>query len=133
VAAVPQPTAITEPPQPAPARDDAESLVREFAAAYAAGDLARFDRLFSGSDLRALGLGDMRSRFNSTEMRFLEIRQLNWQDDSQSMRARAMFKDTFVPRGERRAVTESGVMEWVIRVHAGDARIASVARNAGAP
>ncbi|MBK9654715.1 MAG: J domain-containing protein [Rhodanobacteraceae bacterium] len=90
VAAVP--TAITEPPQPAPARDDAESLVREFAAAYAAGDLARFDRLFSGSDLRALGLGDMRSRFNSTEMRFLEIRQLNWQDDSQSMRARAMFK-----------------------------------------
>ena len=31
-----------------PERADAEALVREFAAAYAAGDLARFDRLFVG-------------------------------------------------------------------------------------
>lgn len=134
VAMVPQSAVqITEKLQPVPARDDAEALVREFAAAYAAGDLARFDRLFSGSDRRAAGLGEMRSRFISTEMRYLEIQQLRWQSEEQSARARAAFKDTYVPRGERRAVTESGVIEWVIRVQAGDARIASVDRDATAP
>ena len=107
--------------------------MREFAAAYAAGDLARFDRLFSGSDRRAAGLSEMRSRFISTEMRYLEIQQLRWQSEEQSARARAAFKDTYVPRGERRAVTESGTIEWVIRVQAGDTRIASVDRDATAP
>ena len=104
--------------------------MREFAAAYAAGDLARFDRLFSGSDLRTVDVSAMRSRFDSTEMRFIEIRQLDWYDDSQSVRARAAYKDTYVRLGERRAVTESGSIEWVISVHAGDARIARVDRDA---
>ncbi|HWS25159.1 MAG TPA: J domain-containing protein, partial [Xanthomonadales bacterium] len=131
---VPQPAApAASDTQPLPARDDAEALVREFAAAYAAGDLARFDRLFSGSDRRAAGLSEMRSRFISTEMRYLEIQQLRWQSEAQSARARAAFKDTYVPRGERRAVTESGTIEWVIRVQAGDTRIASVDRDATAP
>lgn len=117
---------VAEPAQPVPAQGDAEALVREFAAAYAAGDLARFDRLFSGSDLRTVDVSAMRSRFDSTELRFIEIQQLEWLDDNRSVRARAAYKDTYVRRGERRAVTESGVIEWVISVHAGDARIASV-------
>ena len=122
--------AVAESAPLVPNRGDAEALVREFAAAYAAGDLARFDRLFSGSDLRTVDVSAMRSRFDSTEMRFIEIRQLDWYDDSQSVRARAAYKDTYVRLGERRAVTESGSIEWVISVHAGDARIARVDRDA---
>lgn len=123
----------TVPIQPALAPGDAEALVREFAAAYAAGDLARFDRLFSNRDRRATALVAMRSRFDSTEMRYLEIAQLRWHTEDQSARARATFRDTYVPRGERRAITESGVMEWVIRSDAGDIRIASVDRDAATP
>ena len=116
-------------PAPAPAQSDAEALVREFAAAYAAGDLARFDRLLSGAGGDSVALGTMRARFVSTEMRYLEIQQLHWQAEAEHGRARARFRDTYVPRGRRKAVTESGEIEWIIRVDAGDARIAKVARS----
>lgn len=116
-------------PVPAPAQSDAEALVREFVAAYAAGDLARFDRLLSSEVDDSAALRPMRSRFGSTEMRYLEIQQLRWQAEAEHGRARARFRDTYVPRGSRKAVTESGEIEWIIRVDAGDARIAGVARN----
>ena len=74
-------------------------------------------------------MGTMRARFVSTEMRYLEIQQLHWQAEAEHGRARARFRDTYVPRGRRKAVTESGEIEWIIRVDAGDARIAKVARS----
>jgi hypothetical protein len=116
-------------PAPAPARSDAEALVREFASAYASGDLARFNRLFSSASAVGGALDPMRSRFKSTEMRYLEIQQLRWHSEAAHGYVRARFRDTYVPRGGRKAVTESGEIEWTIRVDAGDARIASVARN----
>ncbi len=116
-------------PAAAPARSDAEALVREFASAYASGDLARFNRLFSSASAVSGPLEPMRSRFSSTEMRYLEIQQLRWHSEAAHGYVRARFRDTYVPRGGRKAVTESGEIEWTIRVDAGDARIASVARN----
>jgi hypothetical protein len=130
-AAAPAPAVATvaPPPRPAPAQHDAEALVREFASAYAAGDLARFDRLFTRTSPDVAELIPMRSRFGSTEMRYLEIQQIGWHAEPEQGRVRARYRDTYVPRGGRKAVTESGVIEWTIRVDAGDARIASVARN----
>jgi hypothetical protein len=113
-----------------PAEADARALIREFASAYAAGDLQRFDQLFNGSRFGIPARESMRSRFRSTEMRFLEIDQLRLTRDSQSTRARARYRDTYVPRGERRAVTETGTIEWVILLDsAGTARIAEMARG----
>lgn len=119
------------PPRPAPAQRDAEALIREFASAYAAGDLARFDRLFTRASPEVAALIQMRSRFGSTEMRYLQIEQVGWHAEAEQGRVRAHYRDTYVPRGRRKAITESGVIEWTIRVDAGDARIASVARNNG--
>lgn len=114
-------------------RSDAEALVREFASAYAAGDLGRFDRLLSSARQDAATLDPMRSRFRSTEMRYLEIQQLRWHPEAEQGHVRARFRDTYVPRGGRKAVTESGEFQWTIRVDAGDARIAGVARNDARP
>jgi hypothetical protein len=119
------------PPQPTLAQHDAEALVREFASAYAAGDLARFDRLFTNSSSDVAALSPMRSRFGSTEMRYIEIQQIGWHAEAEQGRVRAHYRDTYVPRGRRKAIIESGVIEWTIRVDAGDARIASVARDIG--
>ncbi|MGE4071177.1 MAG: DnaJ domain-containing protein [Lysobacterales bacterium] len=113
-----------------PGEADARALIKEFASAYAAGDLRRFDQLFNGSRFGLPARDSMRSRFRSTEMRFLEIDQLRLTTDSQSTRASARYRDTYVPRGERRAVTETGTMEWVILLDsAGTARIAELARG----
>lgn len=117
--------------RPAPAQHDAEALVQEFASAYAAGDLARFDRLFAGASPDVAAVRQMRSRFGSTEMRYLEIQQIGWYAEAEQGRVRASYRDTYVPRGRRKAIIESGVIEWIIRVDFGDARIASVARNSG--
>jgi hypothetical protein len=127
VAVVAAPSIST--PAATPTRNDAEALVREFASAYASGDLARFNRLFSSASAVSGSLEPMRSRFSSTEMRYFEIQQLGWHPEEAHGYVRARFRDTYVPRGGRKAVTESGEIEWTIRVDAGDARIASVARN----
>lgn len=127
LAAVPAPETRAPAIRPPP-RADAEALVREFAAAYAAGDLRRFDRLFSAG-ANAPAVEGMRLRLGSTEMRFLEIQQLAWTIGLQEARARARFRETYVPRGTRKVVTESGAIEWIIRLDAGAARIAALARD----
>ncbi len=135
--AVSRPPVATTPPEVSvavesrvPAEADARALIREFASAYAAGDLRRFDQLFDSSRYGVPAGESMRSRFRNTEMRFLEIEQLRLTHDDQGTRARARYRDTYVPRGERRAVTETGTMEWVILLDsAGTARIAELARG----
>lgn len=122
-------TPIT-PRRDAPAQVSAEQLVREFVSAYAAGDRGRFDRLVSASGRDQPALADMRRRLDTTEMRFLEISQMQWRLDEDTVQASASFRDTYVPRGSRRAVTEAGKIAWEIRVEDGDHRIAGFARNA---
>ena len=120
------------PPEPAriaPARANAEALMREFIAAYAAGDLGRFDRLLSADGRGQATLLDMRRRLDSTDMRFLEITRVQWQLDSDSARASATYRDTYVPRGSRKAVTEAGRIDWDIRIEDGNHRIAGIERN----
>lgn len=120
------------PPEPAhitPERANAEALMREFIAAYAAGDRGRFDRLLSADGRGQATLLDMRRRLDSTDMRFLEITRVQWQLDSHSARASATYRDTYVPRGSRKAVTEAGRIDWDIRIEDGDHRIAGIERN----
>ncbi|GMU43065.1 MAG: DnaJ domain-containing protein [Xanthomonadales bacterium] len=132
IVTAPPPSAAVaaDPPATPPRRADAEALVREFVAAYAAGDLGRFDRLFSRDAVRERPAASMRSRLGSTEMRFLEIQHLQWQMGAVRAQASARFRDTYVPKGSRKAVTESGVIEWVIEGHAGEARISVLALDA---
>jgi hypothetical protein len=118
-----------EPARIAPARENAEALMREFIAAYAAGDRGRFDRLLSADGRGQATLLDMRRRLDSTDMRFLEITRVQWQLDSDSARASATYRDTYVPRGSRKAVTEAGRIDWDIRIEDGDHRIAGIERN----
>lgn len=118
------------PTGPVPARASAEALVREFVAAYAAGDRSRFDRLLSADGRGQATLIDMRRRLDTTDMRFLEITRVQWRLDSESARASASYRDTYVPRGSRKAVTEAGRIDWDIRIEDGDHRIAGIERNA---
>lgn len=111
----------------APADADARALVREFASAYAAGDLSRFDHLFSSANAQRTG-ESMRGRLSGTVMRYLEFEQLQLTPEALSIRARARYRDTYVPRGAKRAVTENGTMEWLIQLDNGAARIAELAR-----
>lgn len=118
------------PTGPVPARASAEALMREFVAAYAAGDRSRFDRLLSADGRGQATLIDMRRRLDTTDMRFLEITRVQWRLDSESARASASYRDTYVPRGSRKAVTEAGRIDWDIRIEDGDHRIAGIERNA---
>jgi len=113
--------------------DDARELLKEFADAYASEDLARFDRLFqtANGDPRAINL--MRERFVSTDMRYIELLQLELEMGTDSGRASARYRDIYVPRGGRRAVTEAGMIEWVLWNDAGAVRIASFGRDSARP
>ncbi len=133
---LPEPEPLTDdamlPPEPAriePALANAEALMREFIAVYAAGDRGRFDRLLSADGRGQATLLDMRRRLDTTDMRFLEITGVQWQLDSHSARASATYRDTYVPRGSRKAVTEAGRIAWDIRIEDGDHRIAGIERN----
>jgi len=113
--------------------EDARALLKEFAAAYASGDLARFDRLFQTAkgDPRAIDL--MRRRFISTDMRYIELQQLELEMGTERGRASARYRDTYVPRGGKRAVTEAGMIEWVLWNDAGAVRIAAFGRDSARP
>lgn len=128
-AKLPPEAARIAPARIAPARANAEALMREFIAAYAAGDRGRFDRLLSADGRGQATLLDIRRRLDSTDMRFLEITRVQWQLDSHSARASATFRDTYVPRGSRKAVTEAGRIDWDIRIEDGNHRIAGIERN----
>jgi hypothetical protein len=132
IASSPAPAIIPDAVLLPPADADAEAVVREFAAAYAAGDLARFDRLFAAAG-NARDRQLLRSRFGRTEMRYLEIKQLQLTQGTDSTRVSALYRDTYVPRGGRKSVTRVGTIAWLIRLDAGNARIAELAFEAGNP
>ena len=115
---------VVEPTGAPPARNDAQKLVGEMASAYASGNLARFDNLFVQSS--AAGAGGMRNRMQSTQMRYLEMGEVDWSLTHDSAVGRVRYRDTFVPRGAKKAVTQAGQIHLTVRVDSGRARISSL-------
>lgn len=115
---------VADPVAAPPARNEAQKLVGEMASAYASGNLARFDNLFMQSS--AAGAGGMRNRMQSTQMRYLEMGEVDWSLTHDSAVGRVSFRDTFVPRGAKKAVTQAGEIHLIVRVDSGRARISSL-------
>ncbi len=110
----------------APATGDAQSLLSEMVAAYASGNLARFDGLFALQMTGSDGAVALRQRMQSTQMRYLEMGAVDWSLTQDSAVGRFSFRDTFVPHGEKRSVTRAGEIRMIVRVDSGKARIASL-------
>ncbi len=106
------PPAVVPPPPaaPAPSAASVQSTLREFASAYSAGNRQRFDRLFAAGAADAAPLRAMRERMAGAEMRFLEIGTIDVDMRSDQAVASASFRDTYVPNGQKKAITESGRM-----------------------
>lgn len=105
------PAAVAPPPAaPAPSAASVQSTLREFASAYSAGNRQRFDRLFAAGAANAAPLRAMRERMAGAEMRFLEIGTIDVDMRSDQVVASASFRDTYVPSGQKKAITESGRM-----------------------
>jgi hypothetical protein len=121
-------------PEPLPAlhAQQAESVLKELVAAYAAGDSRRFDRLFSdpGALVPMLAL---RERLRNSEMRFLQLGPSNWSLAPGQASVRVSYKDTWVPKGERRAQSESGTLDVRVALIGGDVLIAAADMRGNGP
>ncbi len=118
------------PLERAPSATQAAALVEDFASAYTAGDLLRFDRLFSGSVTKHSDLNGLRDRMQEAQMRFLELADVRWEMDTETAIGYARYRETFVPEGERKAVTRVGDLHWVIRMNGSQPRIAAISVKA---
>jgi hypothetical protein len=125
---------VTPPAQTGPARQApvatvpstaARALVHEFAAAYSAGDTQQFNALIM-ADRRGRVLEQMQQRLSNASMRYLEVGDIQWREDEFSLHAMAPVRDTYVPAGERKAVTRVGQMRWELRLDDGVAKIAGL-------
>ncbi len=67
----------------------------------------------------------------SAQMRYLELGSIRWDEHQGQARALAKYRDTYVPRGEKRATTEAGLLELRLQMVAGVARIAVVDLDGG--
>jgi hypothetical protein len=99
--------------------------VHEFAAAYSAGDTQQFNALIM-ADRRGRVLEQMQQRLSNASMRYLEVGDIQWREDEFSLHAMAPVRDTYVPAGERKAVTRVGQMRWELRLDDGVAKIAGL-------
>ena len=119
------PAAVNAPPSPVPpSATQAAAVVRDFASAYTAGDLGKLDQLFAGSSSRHPGLKGMRERMQGSQMRYLELADVRWEMADSSAIGYANYRETFVPQGERKAITRSGNLRWVIEMNGSEALIA---------
>lgn len=103
----------------------AEALVAAFASAYSSGNARQFDSLIA-NELSGGALGQMRERLSRASMRYLEVGDMEWREDEASLHAMAPVRDTYVRTGERKAVTQEGLMRWEFRIEDGVAKIAAV-------
>ncbi len=110
----------------APSASQAAAIVSDFTAAYTAGDLRRFDGLFSPAAAIPADLGGLRERMRDAQMRYLELANLRWEMEEEAAVGYADYRETFVPEGERRAVTRVGGVQWVIRMNGSQPRIAAL-------
>ncbi len=124
-------------PAPAPVAEPlpahrAEAVLKELVAAYAAGDSGRFDRLFSDPGALAAMLS-LRERLRSTDMRFLQLGPSSWSLGPGQASVRVSYKDTWVPRGGRRAQSEAGTLELRVALVGDEALIAAADMSGTAP
>ncbi len=113
IAAVESPEAGKAAP---PTATSVRMTLKEFASAYSAGNRQRFDRLLTGSVANAAPLRAMRDRMAMAEMRFLEIGAVDVAVQEEQVIASVKFRDTYVPSGQKKAVTESGQMRLAFAV-----------------
>jgi hypothetical protein len=140
--AKPEPVALVEPPsakEPAPApvaeplpAQRAEAVLKELVAAYAAGDSGRFDRLFSDPGALAAMLS-LRERLRSSDMRFLQLGPSSWSLGPGQASVRVSYKDTWVPKGERRSQSEAGMLELRVALVGDEVLIAAADMVGSAP
>lgn len=123
---------VPEPPPvpPSPTNQDSAALVADLKAAYASGNSARFEALFTNgtvpADLRAI-----HSRLDSAQMRYMEFGDLRWDEQPGYRRAWISYRETYVLRGEKRGQTESGRLELHLTLVDGRAQIARARRQGG--
>lgn len=94
--------------------------------AFAAGNLSQFDALFTSTTRHALDVDALRSAMRSSQMRYLELGDISWEWREDSVLGHAPYRQTVLPLGEKKAVTDSGEMRWVLRMDADRLRISSL-------
>jgi hypothetical protein len=144
VQAEPEPVAVAaiaspRAREPAPAQmaealpaHRAEAVLMELVAAYSAGDGRRFDRLFSDPGALAAML-TLRERLRSSDMRFLQLGPSSWSLAPGQASVRVSYKDTWVPKGQRRAQSQSGTLELRVALVGDEALIAAADMSGAAP
>jgi hypothetical protein len=120
-----EPLGATQRGEPKVQSHTATALIEAFAAAYSAGNARQFDALVA-NDPDGGAFEQMRERLSRASMRYLEVGDMEWREGDASLHALAPVRDTYVPTGERRAITHVGQMRWEFRVEDGEAKIAAV-------
>lgn len=115
------PVPVPAPVAPTVSAEVAEGLVKDLAAAYAAGDVGRFDKLLRpGSGREALSL---RQHLLASDMRFLELTPGAWRSNDGVTSSEVRFRLTVLPKGERKAQTETGTLAVGVAMVDGEVRI----------
>lgn len=134
-APAPAPMAATTPnPEVAPqsrplgpeSRSGARTLVADLVQAFAAGNLSQFDALFIHTSRHELDVDALRRAMRGSQMRYLELGDISWDWHDDSVHGRAAYRQTVLPAGAKKAVTESGEMRWVLRMDSDRWRISSL-------
>jgi hypothetical protein len=120
-----EPLGATQRGEPKVQSHTATALIEAFAAAYSAGNARQFDALVA-NDPDGGAFEQMRERLSRASMRYLEVGDMEWREGDASLHALAPVRDTYVPTGERKAITRIGQMRWEFRVEDGEAKIAAV-------
>lgn len=115
------PTAAPAHNAPPVSVDVAAGLIQDLAAAYAAGNVQRFDQLLGPESGReALSL---RKHLLASDMRFLELRPGAWRSRDGVISSEVRFRLTVLPKGERKAQTKAGTLAVDVAMVDGEARI----------
>jgi DnaJ-domain-containing protein 1 len=115
------PVPVPAPVAPTVSAEVAAGLIQDLAAAYAAGDVGRFDKLLRpGSGREALSL---RQHLLASDMRFLELTPGAWRSSDGLTSSEVRFRLTVLPKGERKAQTETGTLAVDVAMVDGEARI----------
>lgn len=112
---------VAAPPAQSVPEEVAARVVQEIVAAYAAGDMRSFDRVVApGSGQQA---SNLRQHLLESDMRFLELTPGVWRAHEGATSAEVRFRLTVLPKGERKARTETGTVSISVTMVNGQARI----------
>jgi hypothetical protein len=130
----PAAAAVAEPTGSPPTEAEAIALVRRFATAYEAGDLAGLMRLFT-SDARnnrgslAAIFEDYDALFARTQARSLDLQVVGWIDRGTHGTLLARYTASVTPVGERRRADTGGDILFDVRRDVGVARISGITHD----